>query len=134
MMKPFVIEVYENGKVSLPPFVTTPEMRLTLDELKRCRDFLDLIINNPDNFHVVKINEVANNDLCKNGDCFNDALPFSDYCQSCETKAILKASDTFKPTACLVCEGKFDNPLQAQLGICGKCMKKSESKPKTNKP
>lgn len=125
-MKPFIIEVWENGKVSLPAFVTMPEQQLTIDELKKCRAYLDLIISNPDNFHVV-INRVHDTMMPKCKVCKNILIGVVEVpngiCFECEKKAILKSSDTFNPISCLVCEGEFDNPMQAQLGICGKCIK-----------
>lgn len=83
-----IIEVLENGKVSLPPVIHQPEHTLTIDELKKCRDYLDMIINNPDNFHIVK-----------------KTIPFTE-----------------NTGACLMCMSEFDNDLQAQLGVCGKCL------------
>lgn len=43
-------------------------------------------------------------------------------CFDCEKKQIIQAADSFKPVVCMKCEGQFDNLLQKQLGICGKCM------------
>lgn len=50
-----IIEVLENGKISLSPVVHLPEHTLTIDELIRCRHYLDLIIDNPNNFHIVSL-------------------------------------------------------------------------------
>ncbi len=53
----------------------------------------------------------------------------SGLCFDCEKKTIIQAADNFNPTSCMVCKGEFDNPLQKQLGICGKCMKKAADGP-----
>lgn len=108
-----IIEVLENGKVSLPPVVQPPEHTLTIDELKKCRDYLDLIIANPDNFHIVSLEPLSISDSitsnikkivigeshsnCKQ--CACDLLFRSmterenGLCFNCEKKQILKASD-----------------------------------------
>lgn len=52
-------------------------------------------------------------------------------CFDCEKKQIIKAGDNFKPVGCVVCSGEFDNKLQAQLGICGRCQRNAEVGPDT---
>lgn len=109
-----IIEVLENGKVSLPPVIHQPEHTLTIDELKKCRDYLDLIINNPDNFHIVSLESLsiadsiticippASKEMIANGpyctECGNTQTKEEigariSLCFKCEKKQILKALD-----------------------------------------
>lgn len=48
-------------------------------------------------------------------------------CFDCEKKQIIQSADSFKPVVCMICEGRFDNSLQRQVGICGTCQKKAEA-------
>lgn len=111
-----IIEVLENGKVSLPPVIHLPKHTLTIDELKKCRDYLDLIINNPDNFHIVSLEPlsiadsitidiaptvkemIANGPYCRQcGDslfCQTQTEQENKLCFKCEKEQILKASDS----------------------------------------
>lgn len=81
-----IIEVLENGKVSLPPVIHQPEHTLTIDELKKCRDYLDLIISNPDNFHIVSLEplNIANSITFSLPDV-NTFQKFIPKCKSCHT-------------------------------------------------
>lgn len=84
-----IIEVLENGKVSLPPFIHTPEATLTIEELLKCRDYLDLIIANPDNFHIV-------------GDGFKSKRRV--FCKSCSTQCVIQTE--IDNQLCFACEKK----------------------------
>lgn len=111
-----IIEVLENGKVSLPPVIHQPEHTLTIDELKKCRDYLDLIISNPDNFHIVSLEPLSIADSvttsfntlnafqtfipkCKSCDIhlnfgvYSQTERDNELCFYCEKKQILKVSD-----------------------------------------
>lgn len=83
-----IIEVLENGKVSLPPVVQLPEHTLTIDELKKCRDYLDLIISNPDNFHIVSLEPLSivnsvTTSLTTSLNTLNAFQTFIPKCKSC---------------------------------------------------
>lgn len=81
-----IIEVLENGKVSLPPVIHQPEHTLTIDELKKCRDYLDLIISNPDNFHIVSLEPLSISDsVTTSFNTLNAFQTFIPKCKSCHT-------------------------------------------------
>lgn len=92
-----IVEVLENGKVSLPPFIHPIEAQLSLDELKKCRDYLDLIISNPGNFHVVRpeIEAVIAaapycNECGKSLSCQTQTERDNKLCFDCEKQNILR--------------------------------------------
>jgi len=125
-LKTLFIEVFENGKISLPAFVTPEDQTLSIEELKRCREYLDLIIANPDNFHVVKpVKKRSSEELarllspCKlyqSGQPEN-LSPGTPFCKVCKNALVFSTKTEQDNGLCFDCEKKqILNQVNRQVG------------------
>lgn len=49
-----IIEIWDNNKICLPAFIPPDDHKISIDELKQALALVNLIIDNPANFHIVR--------------------------------------------------------------------------------
>lgn len=98
----FLIELWDNGKIvcpSLPPI--KPEQTITTQELTKIRDYINLMIANPDNFHVVRpVQKLTSSRIAEL------MAPNKIYCKVCNRQLINVTNTERENKLCFDCEKK----------------------------